>query len=113
MTDASQYNPLDKTKLGASVADALLGRKPRKLHGLKSFDGVGIYALYYQGRFAPYQRLSEFNRATIRERRSTSARPSPKAAARAASVLHRHPAGRCTGGSRNMPRASRPPPVWM
>lgn len=55
MSDAAPYNPLDKTNLGASVADALLGRKPRKLLGLKRFDGAGIYALslFYQGRFAP------------------------------------------------------------
>ena len=61
MSDAAPYNPLDKTNLGASVADALLGRKPRKLLGLKRFDGAGIYALYYQGRFAPYQRLAALN----------------------------------------------------
>jgi hypothetical protein len=61
MSDAAPYNPLDKTNLGASVADALLGRKPRKLHGLKRFDGVGIYALYYCGGFAPYQRLASLN----------------------------------------------------
>lgn len=61
MSDAVPYNPLDKTNLGASVADALLGRKPRKLHGLKRFDGAGIYALYYQGLFAPYRRLAALN----------------------------------------------------
>ena len=61
MTDALPYNPLDKTNLGASVADALLGRKPRQLNGLKSFDGVGIYALYYRGPFPAYDRLSCLN----------------------------------------------------
>jgi len=59
--DGVPYNPLDKTNLGASVADALLGRKPRQLDGLKRFDGAGIYALYYQCTFAPYQRLSILN----------------------------------------------------
>ena len=61
MTDSLPYNPLDKTNLGASVADALLGRKPRQLHGLKSFDGAGIYALYYRGAYPPYARLALLN----------------------------------------------------
>ena len=61
MSDRLPYNPLDKTNLGASVADALLGRKPRKLHGLKRFEGAGIYALYYQGMFGPYHRLAALN----------------------------------------------------
>jgi len=61
MTDAVPYNPLDKSNLGASVADALLGRKPRQLHGLKTFEGVGVYALYYTGEFPPYKRLADFN----------------------------------------------------
>lgn len=61
MSDGLPCNPLHKTNLGASVADALLGRKPRKLHGLKRFDGAGIYALYYQGMYAPYRRLAALN----------------------------------------------------
>lgn len=61
MTEPVPYNPLDKKNLGASVAEALLGRKPHPLGGLSSFPGAGIYAIYYTGSFAPYNRLSEQN----------------------------------------------------
>lgn len=62
MTDPTPYNPLDKKNLGASVAEALLGRKPHPLNGLPTFHGAGIYALYYTGNFDAYQRISEQNR---------------------------------------------------
>jgi hypothetical protein len=61
MSQTSPYNPLDKANLGRSVADALLGRKPRALGDLMPFDGAGIYAIYYKGRFKPYFRLAELN----------------------------------------------------
>ena len=62
MSDPAPYNPLDKRNLGASVAEALLGRKSRMLKGLKSFSGAGIYAIYYTGKFPAYQKLAEQNR---------------------------------------------------
>lgn len=62
MSDLVPYNPLDKKNLGASVAEALLGRKLHSLSGLTSFHGAGIYAIYYTGNFLPYKRLSELNR---------------------------------------------------
>lgn len=62
MSDPAPYNPLDKTNLGLSVAEALLGRKPRALADLERFDGAGIYALYYLGDFAAYRSLSGHNR---------------------------------------------------
>lgn len=61
MTDFKPYNPLEKANLGASVAEALLGRKPRPLGSLEAFAGAGIYAIYYTGTFAPYQRLAMLN----------------------------------------------------
>jgi hypothetical protein len=57
----SPYNPLDKNNLGASVAEALLGRKPRPLDSLTAFNGAGIYALYYDGPFAAYLRIAQAN----------------------------------------------------
>jgi len=62
MSDAAPYNPLEKKHLGASVAEALLGRKPRALGKLTAFKGAGVYALYYKGEFAPYRRIAELNR---------------------------------------------------
>lgn len=62
MSDPVPYNPLDKRNLGASVAEALLGRKARPLKGLPSFYGAGIYAIYYSGAFPAYRRISEQNK---------------------------------------------------
>ncbi len=61
MAAVKPYNPLDKTNLGASVAEALLGRRPAPLGELRSFDGAGIYAIYYTGDFAAYASLSKRN----------------------------------------------------
>lgn len=47
MSDPLPYNPLDKQNLGASVAEALLGRKVRPLGSITRFGGAGIYAIYY------------------------------------------------------------------
>lgn len=51
------YNPLDKTNLGASVAEALLAQDLVPLDGLSSFTGAGIYAIYYHGRFEAYKAI--------------------------------------------------------
>jgi Eco29kI restriction endonuclease len=59
--DEGPYNPLDKKNLGASVAEALLGRKPRALGQLGTFVGAGIYAIYYHGAFAAYERIARAN----------------------------------------------------
>ncbi len=61
MTACEPSNPLEKKNLGASVAEALLGRKPHPLGALPSFEGAGIYALYYDGPFKAYRRLAEGN----------------------------------------------------
>ncbi|MGH6638856.1 MAG: Eco29kI family restriction endonuclease [Polaromonas sp.] len=61
MSDPAPYNPLDKKNLGASVAEALLGRKLQPLGALPVFHGAGIYAIYYSGSFDAYHQLSERN----------------------------------------------------
>ena len=61
MSDPAPYNPLDKKNLGASVAEALLGRKPRALTTLASFHGAGLYAIYYHGDYPAYKRLAQRN----------------------------------------------------
>lgn len=62
MTEPAPYNPLDKKNLGASVAEALLGRKPHPLGELSSFHGAGIYAIYYKGGHAAYEKIAAQNR---------------------------------------------------
>jgi hypothetical protein len=55
------FNPLDKTNLGASVADALLAAPAIALSELAEFHGAGVYALYYSGKFKPYAAMSKLN----------------------------------------------------
>lgn len=52
------YNPLDKHRLGKSVADALLARQKAMLGEIETFSGAGIYAIYYSGKFEPYAAIS-------------------------------------------------------
>jgi len=44
-----------------SVAEALLDRPLDSLANIATFDGAGIYAIYYSGQFAPYRLMSERN----------------------------------------------------
>jgi hypothetical protein len=61
MSDPTPYNPLDKTNLGASVAEAMLGRKLQPLGNQPVFHGAGIYAIYYSGDLDAYRRVSSPN----------------------------------------------------
>jgi len=56
------FNPLDKKHLASSVGDALLAEPVRSLEEIAPFDGAGIYAIYYTGGFAPYEKLAQANR---------------------------------------------------
>jgi len=62
LSEYKPYNPLDKRNLGASVAEAMLSRKPVSLGTLERFDGAGVYAIYYVGDFEAYRPVSELNR---------------------------------------------------
>lgn len=61
MSEFAPYNPLDKRNLAASVAEALLERKPYPLASIPKFNGAGIYAIYYFGDFAPYATIAKAN----------------------------------------------------
>jgi hypothetical protein len=52
------FNPLDKKHLGESVANALLARPIGPLPPPTRFEGAGIYAIYYTGRFRAYRPIS-------------------------------------------------------
>lgn len=56
------FNPLDKKNLGASVAEAMLVGAVHPLGKLDEFNGAGIYALYYTGKFTPYKRIADLNK---------------------------------------------------
>jgi len=56
------YNPLDKINIGKSVAEALLSEPIVSLTNLQTFEGAGIYAIYYSGAFTPYEAISASDR---------------------------------------------------
>lgn len=55
------FNPLDKRHLGESVGQAMLRQAVVPMSGLESFEGAGIYAIYYLGSFPAYQAITECN----------------------------------------------------
>lgn len=56
------FNPLDKTNLGESVAEALLQQPAGPLPPAEPFIGAGVYAIYYDGPFPLYKDIAELNR---------------------------------------------------
>lgn len=56
------FNPLDKEKLGGSVADALVSRERSPLPPVERFIGAGVYAIYYVGDFPAYGPVTARNR---------------------------------------------------
>jgi hypothetical protein len=63
---AEVYNPLDKSNLGKSVADALLKQPVHALDAIPPFEGAGIYVLYYRGPFPAYAPIAAANAAEAR-----------------------------------------------
>jgi hypothetical protein len=59
--DMEIFNPLDKRNLGVSIADAIFKQKVYPLNSFPSFNGAGIYAIYYKGDFPLYKNTSEKN----------------------------------------------------
>jgi len=56
------FNPLDKTNLGESVAEALLQQSVGPIPPTEPFIGAGVYSIYYEGDFALYREVAEQNR---------------------------------------------------
>ncbi|MDG4553131.1 MAG: Eco29kI family restriction endonuclease [Candidatus Competibacter sp.] len=55
------FNPLDRRHLGESVGQAMLRQPVIPLGSLDTFDGVGIYAIYYTGTFHGYETIAKRN----------------------------------------------------
>lgn len=56
------FNPLDRTNLGESVAEALLQQVAGPLPPTEPFIGAGVYAIYYEGAFDLYRDIADLNR---------------------------------------------------
>jgi hypothetical protein len=56
------FNPLDKTNLGESVAEALLRKRAGPLPPAEAFIGAGVYAIYFDGAFPLYKDIADLNR---------------------------------------------------
>ncbi|MCC6364229.1 MAG: Eco29kI family restriction endonuclease [Bryobacterales bacterium] len=63
MSAEPPFNPLDKRNLGTSVAEALLAQQRSPLPPGEKFIAAGVYAIYYQGSFEPYQPIAARNLA--------------------------------------------------
>lgn len=61
MSAEKPFNPLDKKNLGIAIAEELSNQATTRLDQLTSFDGSGIYALYYTGHFPAYKTIAELN----------------------------------------------------
>jgi len=55
------FNPLDKRHLGESVGQAMPRQPVIPMADLTSFEGAGIYAIYYQGDFPAYEVIAQKN----------------------------------------------------
>jgi len=62
LSDEKIYNPLDKKNLGESVEKALLERPAQAMPIDKSFEGAGIYVIYYSGDFPAYRPIAAKNK---------------------------------------------------
>ncbi|MFH1023322.1 MAG: Eco29kI family restriction endonuclease [Planctomycetota bacterium] len=59
------FNPLDKTNLGESVAEAMLQQPVGPMPPSDPFIGAGVYAIYYQGNFPLYRDVAEQNQGNL------------------------------------------------
>ncbi len=90
MADAP-FNPLDKLNLGQSVAGALLKRPVGPLPPGDSFNGAGIYAIYYTGHFRPYRLIRDQNIGQKYERPIYVGKAVPKGAMKGGFGLDKAP----------------------
>lgn len=61
------YNPLDKANLASSIANAILMRPCKPLSDIGTFEGAGVYAIYYKGPFPHYASLASKNKESCQQ----------------------------------------------
>lgn len=55
------FNPLHKRHLGESVGQAMLRQPVITFPSIQAFEGAGIYAIYYSGKFTAYEAIAKCN----------------------------------------------------
>jgi|ERR1019366_2205504 hypothetical protein len=56
------YDPLDLRTLAESMAKVVLEQRVHPLAKVPSFEGAGIYVIYYTGSYEPYQSIAQKNK---------------------------------------------------
>ena len=59
---SSPYDPLDLRTLAESMVKVVLEQEVYPLGDVPSFDGAGVYVLYYTGDYAPYKSIAQKNK---------------------------------------------------
>ena len=57
MPESDYYDPLDYGNLTMNLVRELMAREPRPLPLRERFPGPGVYALFYDGDYPPYDRI--------------------------------------------------------
>jgi hypothetical protein len=58
------YDPLDLETLAESMVKVVLEQEVYPLGGVPSFEGAGVYVIYYTGNYDPYESISQKNKGT-------------------------------------------------
>ncbi len=56
------YDPLDLRTLAESMVKVVLEQKVYPLGEVPSFEGAGVYVIYYTGNYEPYKSIAQKNR---------------------------------------------------
>ena len=56
------YDPLDLRTLAESMVKVVLEQKVYPLGDLPSFEGAGVYVIYYTGDYGPYKSIAQKNK---------------------------------------------------
>jgi len=58
------YDPLDLRMLAESMVKVVLEQRVYPLGEVPSFEGAGVYVIYYTGDYDPYKSISQKNKGT-------------------------------------------------
>jgi hypothetical protein len=59
---STPYDPLDLRTLAESMVKVVLEQKVHPLGNVPSFEGAGVYVIYYTGDYEPYKSIAQKNK---------------------------------------------------